>query len=161
MSQSSELAFLAKLCEPCQRESRQWLNSLQAVCSIDQLKSLGLTPSKLHLWRTTIPKSGMREVWCVFSLTFCPSNLASAFHFATWGRFNPEMRSSYKLLALKWLRRKSRMHNMSYVQSVEPQQSIAQQALMPKRLSRKPWRMHTRKGKVGEAVPPWLPALVG
>ena len=48
-----------------------------------------------------------RMTWHAWSLTHCPSNLTSWFHWVTWGRFNAKMPQDYRQQALRLLRRKS------------------------------------------------------
>lgn len=48
-----------------------------------------------------------RLVFYLWSATHCPSNLANAFHLASWGRFNEDMPKDYREAAERLLNRKT------------------------------------------------------
>lgn len=160
--------FLAKICEPDSQEAMHWLDSLVKALGGDMhLDALGLSPSQIEHWRAlgTVPRAGRRHVWTIWSVIFCPSNLSNLHHFITWGRFNPEMRNSYKLLAIKWLRRRSRARNLelniSNIGKGQDGKPLDNQGLAAFTPTRRPWRRHKKRPPEGVVPVLFLPLLTG
>jgi len=148
------------MARPSAQEARHWLTAIESARGRDQLEACGLDAFKRREWRRKgISQQSIREVWRLFSLTFCPSNLSSEFHYNTWGRFNPDMRNSYKLLALKWLNRKSKTGKMAVASSIEHNRHWASKGhntgALPISFTSKPWTRHVKR------VPAYLDPVAG
>lgn len=100
---------LARICIPSEGEARVWLTSLVSCIGEGGLVVFGLGRDRIAFWLAggSIKLCSRRTIWLVWSMTHCPTNLSSAFHFATWGRFNAEMPQDYRSQALRLLRRTS------------------------------------------------------
>lgn len=145
-------------------EARHWLAQLQAVCGPAHLEKLNLDEARRLSSAGNLTLSTRREIWVAFSLIFCPSSLSTEIHYLTWGRFNPDMRNSYKLLAMKWLRRKSRQkapieHN--YYCSPSNAQGADTKGFMHTGLQGKPWKRKAKKGDGPLDPRAGLPPLLG
>lgn len=121
-----------------------WVQDLRQRLGVVALRSLGV-PAPVVLKGKVPCSPARRVVFYLWSSLFCPSNLASAFHMATWGRFNPDMPKDYQEAAERLLNRKGGP-------------SRARLEGRPYQPFRKPWQ-----GKVARrmiyAVPPTLPLL--
>ena len=101
MCKPSPLPPLACYAKPSAGEALQWLALARLAFSADQLASLDVPRESTRPgWRPR--RNDLRPIWVAFSYAFAPANLSSPFHYATWGRFNPEMQSAAKLLASRW-----------------------------------------------------------
>ena len=156
------------MCDPDNTEALHWLDSLSESLGGDlKLDALGLPPQQIKRWRSAglVPRAGRRHVWTIWSVIFCPSNLSNLHHFATWGRFNPEMRNSYKLLAIKWLRRRSRARNLglniSNIGKGQDGKPLENQGLAAFTPTRRPWRRHKKRPPEGVVPVLFLPLLTG
>jgi len=83
-----------------------WLADLRRRLGTVRLRSLGV-PAPVVLKGKVPCSPARRVVFYLWSALFCPSNLSSAFHLASWGRFNPEMPKDYREAAERILARKS------------------------------------------------------
>lgn len=139
-----QLTYLSVL-RPADPLLSAWLSQLRRKLGMDGMIALGI-PQRLSLNDGPVRlTSEARLVFYLWSALFCPSNLASAFHMATWGRFNADMPQDYRAAALRLIDRKGGP-------------SRARLEGRPYAPFRKPWQ-----GKVARrmiyAVPPTLPLL--
>jgi len=137
------LFTLSKLA-PSPDTFERWITDLRRKLGTIGLRSLGV-PAPVVL-RGKVPSSPARRVvFYLWSSLFCPTNLASAFHLATWGRFNSEMPKDYREAALRLLARKSGP-------------ARARALGIPYKPFQKPWAGKTPRRLI-YAVPPSLPLL--
>ena len=97
----SPLPPLTRFAQPTPGEAIEWLRLARLAFSADQLASLDVPRESTRPgWKPR--RNDLRPIWVAFSYAYAPANLSSPFHWATWGRFNPEMISAAKLLASRW-----------------------------------------------------------
>lgn len=121
-----------------------WVQDLRQRLGVVALRSLGV-PAPVVLKGKVPCSPARRVVFYLWSSLFCPSNLSSAFHLATWGRFNAEMPKDYREAAERILARKT-----------GPRRARA--SGVPYKPFQKPWQGKTPRRKI-YAVPPLLPLL--
>lgn len=124
---------------------RDWLSSLRHKIGIDGLVALGIPSKSARKGIAPRNSSAARLIWVYWSALHCPSNLSSAFHLASWGRFNKDMPKDYREAAERILARKT-----------GPRRARA--AGMPYKPFLKPWQGKTPRRNI-YAVPPSLPLL--
>ena len=123
-----------------------WLDQLRKKVGTCGLAALGIaSPLALKGGHPTRHPAAARLVFYLWSAIFCPSNLSSAFHLATWGRFNADMPQDYREAAERILARKT-----------GPRRARA--SGVPYKPFQKPWQGKTPRRKI-YAVPPLLPLL--
>lgn len=139
-----QLTYLSAI-RPPDSTLQGFLAQLRKEVGIVGLMALGLPHGVANGPASLRYLSEARLVFYLWSSLFCPSNLASAFHMATWGRFNADMPQDYRAAALRLLDRKSGP-------------ARARLEGRPHQPFRKPWQ-----GKVARrmlyVVPPSLPLL--
>lgn len=103
------LLALSSQSRPTQSEARAWLAAARAVLGVCGLALLGLNPQSVQDWLAGAPirPALCRLIWHAWSLTHCPSNLSTFYHWATWGRFNADMPQDYRGQAIRLLNRKT------------------------------------------------------
>ena len=123
-----------------------WLDQVRERVGTHGIIALGIAP-KLALkgGHPTRHPAAARLVFYLWSAIHCPSNLSSAFHLASWGRFNPDMPKDYQEAAERLLNRKTGPRR-------------ARLAGKPHKPFQKPWQGKTPRRKI-YAVPPLLPLL--
>jgi len=123
----------------------KWVEELRRKVGIVGLVALGIPHGIAKGGNGFRYGTDARLVFYLWSALFCPSNLANAFHLASWGRFNPEMPKDYQEAAERILSRKN-----------GPRRARA--LGMPYKPFQKPWQGKTPRRKI-YAVPPSLPLL--
>lgn len=101
-----QLTYLSNILPPdsaCER----WLAQLRRKLGNNGLLALGFPPRQSRFDVAPQHGTAWRLAFLYWSALFCPSNLQSAFHLATWGRFNSDMPKDYREAALRLLSRKS------------------------------------------------------
>jgi len=103
------LIGLAATCRPTRAEARSWADSLRAALPSGALGCYGITPGLLAAIdsQREVKRASLRWLWLIWSIHFCPSNLADSFTLCTWGRFNPQMPQDYRSQAVRLLNRQS------------------------------------------------------
>ena len=137
------LLALSKV-SPSDDTLRQWVSDLRRRLGTVGLRALGV-PAPVVLKGKVPCSPARRVVFYLWSSLFCPSNLSSAFHLATWGRFNAEMPKDYREAAERILARKTGPRR-------------ARLAGKPYKPFVKPWHGKTPRRKI-YVVPPLLPLL--
>jgi hypothetical protein len=132
--------------KPPEATLEAWLDQLREKVGTCGLAALGIaSPLALKGGHPTRHPAAARLVFYLWSALFCPSNLSSAFHLASWGRFNKDMPKDYIQAAERILSRKS-----------GPRRARA--LGMPYQPFRKPWQGKTPRRMI-YTVPPSLPLL--
>lgn len=123
-----------------------WLDQLRAKIGTQGLAALGVASDlALRGGHPTRHPAAARLVFYLWSAIYCPSNLSSAFHLTTWGRFNQDMPQDYREAALRLLARKSGP-------------ARARALGIPYKPFQKPWQGKTPRRLI-YVVPPSLPLL--
>lgn len=122
-----------------------WVKQLRKRVGIVGLVALGIPHGLAKGGNGFRYGTDARLVFYLWSALFCPSNLSSAFHLATWGRFNKDMPKDYREAAERILARKTGP-------------AKARAAGKPYKPFQKPWAGKTPRRMV-YAVPPALPLL--
>jgi hypothetical protein len=137
------LLTLSKVAPP-EDTFQLWLADLRRRLGTVGLRALGV-PAPVVLSGKVPYNPTRRVIFHLWSALFCPSNLSSAFHLASWGRFNKDMPKDYIQAAERILSRKS-----------GPRRARA--LGMPYQPFRKPWQGKTPRRMI-YTVPPSLPLL--
>lgn len=97
----SPLPPLVRYTRPSPGEALEWLRLARLAFTDTQLACFEIpTEFTRPGWKPR--RNDLRPIWAAFSYAYAPANLSCPFHWATWGRFNPEMESAAKLLATRW-----------------------------------------------------------
>ena len=139
-----QLAYLSNILPP-DSACEKWLSQLRRKLGNNGLLALGFPPRQSRCDVAPQHGTAWRLTFIYWSAIFCPSNLASAFHLATWGRFNADMPQDYREAAERILARKTGPRS-------------ARLAGKPYKPFVKPWQGKTPRRKI-YAVPPLLPLL--
>jgi len=102
----ASLARLSRV-KPHDSTAKAWLDDCRLKLGTWGLCALGIPPRQAIKGGPPIAPLAQRLVFIIWSSLFCPSNLSSALHLATWGRFNPKMPKDYTLAAERLLARKT------------------------------------------------------
>ena len=140
----NQLTYLS-IVRPSDSTLRRWLDQLRKAVGIVGLVALGVPHGLAKGGGGFRYGTDARLVFYLWSATHCPSNLSSAFHMASWGRFNAEMPKDYREAAERILARKT-----------GPRRARA--LGLPYKPFRKPWQGKTPRRKI-YAAPPLLPLL--
>lgn len=139
-----QLTYLSNILPPdsaCER----WLFQLRRKLGNNGLLALGFPPRQARQDVAPLHGTAWRLTFLYWSALFCPSNLSSAFHLATWGRFNENMPKDYREAAMRLLDRKSGP-------------ARARALGLPHKPFVKPWQGKTPRRMI-YTVPPSLPLL--
>ena len=139
-----QLTYLSAI-RPSDSTLQGFLFQLRKEVGIVGLMALGLPHGVANGPACLRYLSEARLVFYLWSALYCPSNLSSAFHLASWGRFNQDMPRDYREAAERLLDRrngprKARLAGRTYKPFL------------------KPWQGKVASRKV-YAVPPTLPLL--